>query len=169
MNKLVKNKIVGTIIILITSALIIYLIQLLTSSFLLASLLYAVALFFLLRLIAFLLLYPGNFFYFRAVMEIRFSRELSAKLVGVFRVLATLQQNIIENRLCRDECFGVSVEKSIHSAIRMLEMYEATLSKRKAKLLGYLRDLKHHLQDKSDGNTSLLELIAKRRRVKSIR
>lgn len=101
MNSLSKKKITVLTITILTSAILIFLIQLITKSYITASIIYLLAFLSLLRLIGSFLLFPGNFFYVRSTMEIRFSQELSAKIVGCFRVLKSLQENIIENKFGR--------------------------------------------------------------------
>lgn len=118
--------------------------KMLTGSLLLGIFALVAFLYYLLRIVGAFIMYPGSSFVSRSDIEIRMSREISARMIVFFNSahflhLCVAQKKYISHQNQYD--FIAVIANHIRMMKEMLGMFEPSLSGRKLKLLNNYRSI----------------------------
>jgi hypothetical protein len=123
---------------------IIGVVKLITGSLLLGVLVLLGLLWWLLRQVGALVMYPGSFFMTRSDIEMRYSREIGSRMVHCFNALHALGQSVAARTYLpyqNHTDFVMAIDRHVRAMLGMLGMFEASLSQRKSALLNSYRRL----------------------------
>lgn len=126
--------------------------KLITGSILLGIFTLIALLYYLLRVVGSFIMYPGSSFVSRSDIEIRMSREISARMIVFFNSthflhLCVAQKKYVSHQNQYD--FIVVIVNHIQMMKEMLSMFENSLSNRKLKMLNYYRLIEDLISEKS--------------------
>lgn len=118
--------------------------KLITDSILLGIIALIALLYYLLRVVGAFIMYPGSSFVSRSDIEIRMSREISARMIVFFNSthflhLCVAQKKYVSHQNQYD--FIVVINSHIRMMKEMLSMFESSLSARKLKMLNNYRQI----------------------------
>jgi hypothetical protein len=150
---------------------IIGVVKLITGSLLLGVLVLLGLLWWLLRQVGALVMYPGSFFMTRSDIEMRYSREIGSRMVHCFNALHALGQSVAARTYHpyqNHTDFVMAIDRHVRAMLGMLGMFEASLSQRKSALLNSYRRLYHNLEAREGDYPCIFELMAKPRLISSL-
>lgn len=129
-------------VILLISFLIVGLFRLIIGSYLVGLLLYLALIWYLLKTVGSFVMYPGSSFFTRSEIELRFSKEIGARMIVFFNAMHFLSHCIDQKKYKVHENnfdFPVHITNHIRSITELLGMFEETLSERKLRILHIYR------------------------------
>jgi hypothetical protein len=132
------GKIIVLSIVLFLFAIVIGTVHLITGSYLLGVAVLLGLLWWLLRVVGAFVMYPGSFFLTRSDIEMRYSREIGARMVACFNAVHGFSLCVAHRRYDsyqQHNDFAMAIERHSRSMIAMLQMFEPSLTLRKASLL----------------------------------
>jgi len=145
--------------------------KLITGSILLGFVALLALLYYVLRMVGAFIMYPGSSFVSRSDIEMRMSREISARMVVFFNSthflhLCVAQRKYVPHQNQYD--FIVVIANHVRMMREMLEMFEHTLSERKRKMLANYKMIEDIIDAKEEEHLSIYDLIQQPRAIDTL-
>lgn len=166
-----KGKVILISVVLLLLGLIVTVLRLITGSWIVGVLGLLGLLWWVLREVGAFVMYPGSCFFTRSDIEMRYSREIGARMIACFNALHALSQCVAHRTyhpFQQHADFQLTIDRHIRAMIGMLSMFEATLSPRKAALLINYQQLSESLEAKEGDLPSIAELIERPRLISGL-
>jgi hypothetical protein len=166
-----KGKVILISVVVLLLGLIVSVGRLITGSWIVGVLGLLGLLWWLLREVGAFVMYPGSFFYTRSDIEMRYSREIGARMVACFNALYALSQCVAQRTyhpFQQRADFLLTIDSHVRAMIAMFSMFEPTLSPRKTALLRNYQQLADSLEDKQGETPSIAELIERPRLISGL-
>ena len=128
-------------------------------------------LYYVLRMVGAFVMYPGSSFVSRSDIEMRMSREISARMVIFFNSthflhLCVTQKKYVSHQNQYD--FVIVIANHIRMMRELLEMFETSLSPRKLKMLNNYRLIEDIVEGKEEDQLSIYDLIHQPRAIDAL-